>query len=419
MSDIRPFRGYRPRPDLVELVASPPYDVLNSQEAREMARGNPHTFLRVVKPEIDLDPATDIHSQEVYDTGKANLSGMIQEGILIRDDQPCFYIYELTMGDHVQRGLMAGVSAQEYERGLIKKHEFTRPDKEDDRARHMDFLGYNTGPVMLTYHHEQQIDTIIENICGNCEPTYNFTATDSIGHTLWAVCDPEQVDQLRLAFQQVEALYIADGHHRSAASTRVKNLLKERNAAHSGSEDYNHFLAVMFPDDQLQILGYYRVAKDLNDLSVPDFLAKVREGFEVQEGVDPLPRRLHHFTMFLDGVWYGLTPRAGTFLVDHPVKGLDAAILQDNLLAPILGVQDPRTDPRIDFVGGIRGTGELERRCADDMRIAFALYPTSVGQLIAIADTGEVMPPKSTWFEPKLRSGLVVRSIKEEPPRPN
>jgi len=399
----------------VEQVASPPYDVLNSQEAREMAKGNPHTFLHVVKPEIDLSPDIEIHSDEVYQTGRSNLTGMIDKQVLIRDSDPCFYVYELTMGDHVQRGLMAGVSAKEYEQGLIKKHEFTRPDKENDRAHHIDFLGYNTGPVMLTYHHKPSIDDLIETICQGNEPTYQFTADDGIGHTLWAVCQEEHVEQLRSAFHDIEALYIADGHHRSAASSRVKNLRRERLPGSSGNEEFNHFLAVMFPDDQLQILGYYRVVKDLNGLKVSEFMDRIKGSFEVQENAEPLPGALHHFTMFLDGVWYGLTPKAGTFPHDHPVKGLDAAILQDNLLAPILGVQDPRTDPRIDFVGGIRGTGELERRCADDMRVAFALYPTSVEQLIAIADTGEVMPPKSTWFEPKLRSGLVVRTIQEEP----
>jgi len=378
-----------------------------------MAQGNPHTFLRVVKPEIDIDPTVDIHSQEVYRTGKANLDRFISDKVLIRDDKPCFYVYELRMGDHTQRGLMAGVNTTEYEAGAIKKHEFTRPDKENDRAEHIDLLGYNTGPVMLTYHHQQEVDRLIEGIC-RTEPTYTFTADDDIGHTLWAVCDTADVRKLQDSFSNIEALYIADGHHRSAASTRVKNLRKERNPSHEGDEAYNHFLAVLFPDDQLQILGYYRVVKDLNGLSVQEYLDRIAENFDIARDVDAMPQKLHRFTMFLDNTWYGLTPREGSFPEADPVKGLDAAILQDNLLAPILGIDDPRTDPRIDFVGGIRGTKELERRCGEDMRVAFALYPTSVGQLIAIADTGEVMPPKSTWFEPKLRSGLVVRSLEEE-----
>jgi uncharacterized protein (DUF1015 family) len=411
MAVIHPFRGLRPRPDLVEKVASPPYDVLSSEEARELAGNNPYSFLHVVKAEIDLDPGIDVHSEEVYQQGADNLKRFVEEGTLIRDEGPCFYIYEQTMGGHTQRGRMVGTSAQEYEDGVIKKHEFTRRDKEDDRAHHVDVLNANTGPVMMAYKARPAIDSLIDRIAAAAPADYSFTAEDGVKHVLWVVSKPEDVAALIAEFARVEALYIADGHHRSAAGYRVRNLRRDRNPGHTGEEEYNYYLAVVFPDNQLQILSYNRAVKDLNGLSPEEFLTRVREKFEVAEADNPQPQSPRTFTMYLEKRWYHLTAKEGSFPADDPVLSLDVSILQNNLLDPVLGIDDPRTNARIDFIGGIRGTGELEKRCARDMAVAFAFYPTRVDQLMSVADQGQVMPPKSTWFEPKLRSGMVTHGL--------
>jgi len=411
MSDIQPFKGIRPKPELVQKVASPPYDVLNSREAKELAKDNPYSYLRVVKAEINFDTDIDSHSEEVYQKSAEVLQSFIRDGVLIQDETPCFYLYELTMGNHTQRGLMFGASVDEYEKGLIKKHEFTRPDKEDDRAHHVDILNANTGPVMLSYHANSEIDAHFESICSATKPTYSFTADDGIKHVMWVVSNPEDVERIQKNFGNVEALYVADGHHRSAAAFRVRNLRREKNPDHTGNELYNYFLAVAFPDNQQQILGYYRAVKDIADLTPEDFIDRISEYFDVSETTDPTPAKPRHFTMFLDGKWYNLFPKEGSFPTDDPVLSLDVSILQKNLLEPVLNLFDIRTNERIDFIGGIRGTKELEKRCSEDMRVAFALYPTSVSQLMSVADSGEVMPPKSTWFEPKLRSGMVTRSL--------
>ncbi len=410
MSDIRPFRGLRPRPDLVDKVASPPYDVLSSEEAREMAAGNRYCFLRVSKAEIDLPPDVDVHGDIVYDKSAETFRWMIDEGILAFDPEPSFYIYQLRMGDHVQRGLVAGVSAQEYEDGTIKKHEHTRREKEDDRARHTEKLRANAGPVLLTYKRRDDVHALVEKACAQA-PVVDFVAADGIGHTLWRVADPQLVAGIRDAFARLDAMYIADGHHRSASGYRVRNLLRDRNPGHTGEEAYNFFLATIFPDDELQIMGYHRVVRDLHGLTPTEFIGRVAQSFEVAPTTKADPAGPRQFGMYLEGQWYRLTAKPGTFPANHPVKSLDASILQDNLLAPVLGIADPRTDKRIDFVGGIRGTRELEKRCQTDMKVAFALYPVSVAELMAIADANDVMPPKSTWFEPKLRSGIVVRSL--------
>lgn len=412
MSEIQPFKGLRPRPDLVKKVASSPYDVLSSQEARELVKDNPLSFLHVVKSEIDFGPEIDTHSDQVYKKGAENLQNFLQDGILIQDTSPCFYIYQITMGDHTQLGLMFGASVDEYENDLIKKHEFTRRDKEDDRAHHVDILNANAGPVMLSYHANEEIDKHLETICKSSEPAYDFTAEDGIKHVLWVVSDPNDIERIQQNFLKVEAMYIADGHHRSAAAFRVRNLRKEKNPNHSGNEPYNHFLAVTFPDNQLQILGYYRAVKDIAGLSPEDFINKLSEYFDVSETGDPFPQNPRHFTMFLDGKWYSLVAKEGSFPADDPVLSLDVSILQKNILESILDLHDIRTNDRIDFIGGIRGTKELEKRCNKDMRVAFALYPTSIGQLMSVSDKGDVMPPKSTWFEPKLRSGIVIRSLR-------
>ncbi|MBN2171877.1 MAG: DUF1015 domain-containing protein [Candidatus Krumholzibacteriota bacterium] len=411
MSDIRPFRGYRPRPDLAEKVASPPYDVLSSDEARAMAAGNPLSFLHVVKAEIDLDPGVETHSEPVYAKSAENYRRLIADGVLVRDEKSSFYLYQLTMQGHAQTGLVVGCSVEEYVAGRIKKHEHTRRDKEDDRARHVEELMANAGPVLFTYRQRHEIQALVDGLKAENEPACDFAAADGVRHALWVVDAAADVAALQGAFAPLDALYVADGHHRTASAQRVRDILKAKNPAHTGEEPYNHFLAVLFPDDELRLMGYHRVVKDLNGLAPADFLAAVGERFDLERTDTPEPPGQKRWGMYLDGEWYRLAARAGGYPADDPVRSLDAAILQESLLAPVLGIGDPRTDPRIDFVGGIRGAAELERRCREDMRVAFAFAPVSVSQLMAIADAGAVMPPKSTWFEPKLRSGLVVRSL--------
>lgn len=412
MAAIRPFRGYRPRSDVVAKVASPPYDVLSSAEARTAASNNPLSFLHVVKAEIDLDPSIDVHSEEVYNRSADNLRKLISDGILIQDETPCLYVYQQRMGQHVQAGVVAGASVDEYQSGLIKKHEHTRQDKENDRARHIEILGANAGPVFLTYRASQEIDSFVEKVRSGA-PEYDFVAEDEVAHTLWVVKEPGLIEALANAFQDVPCLYVADGHHRSAAASRVREIRKAANPSHTGKEQYNYFLTVIFPHDQMQILDYNRVVKDMGSLTEEDFLAKAGESFEVTSTEHPKPDEKGSFGMHLRGKWHRLKARPGTYPEDDPVASLDVAILQDNLLGPVLGITDPRTDARIDFVGGIRGVAELERRCALDAVLAFALYPTSIEELMAIADAGKVMPPKSTWFEPKLRSGMVTKMLDE------
>lgn len=413
MSIIKPFKGIRPRPDMVGKVASPPYDVLNSAEARQMAADNPHTFLHVVKAEIDLPEDADIHGEEVYQRSAANLEKMREDGVMIQDETPCYYIYQLRMGDHVQKGIALGASVAEYENGLIKKHELTRREKEDDRARHVEILQANAGPVLFTYKAQDAIRDLIARISTDQKPEYDFTADDGIGHTVWVVSSPADVNALTEAFAAVDAQYVADGHHRSASAFRVRNIMRDKNPNHSGDEAYNYFLAVCFPDDELLIMGYHRAVQDLNGLDSETFLAKVAEKFDVVEATTEEPTELHRFGMFLDGTWYNLIAKEGTFDPNDPVASLDCAILQENLLNPILDIDDPRTNNRIDFIGGIRGSKELVRRCNEDMKVAFSLAPVTVEQLMAIADADAIMPPKSTWFEPKLRSGVVVRSLQD------
>jgi uncharacterized protein (DUF1015 family) len=376
-----------------------------------MAADNPLSFLHVVKPEIDLDPGTDIYAPEVYATGAKNLRRLIDDGILIRERSPALYLYRQRMGDHVQTGVVAGASVDEYEADLIKKHEHTRPAKEDDRTRHIDALDANTGPVFLTYKARPEIDALVDRLTGS-DPIYDFVAPDGIQHVLWVVDNEGDRDALLAAFAKVPELYVADGHHRSAAGTRIRALRREANPDHTGDESYNYFLSVIFPDDQMMILDYNRVVRDLNGLEPDSLLAAVGERFELEPTADGRPARRRCFGMYLRGRWYRLTARAGSFPEDDPVSSLDVAILQDNLLAPVLGVGDPRSDERIDFVGGIRGLTELERKVdSGEWAVAFALHPTSIDQLFAVADAGLVMPPKSTWFEPKLRSGLIVRPL--------
>ena len=411
MVDVKPFKGVRPRPDLIDKVASPPYDVLNSAEARVVAAGNKYSFLHVVKAEIDMPEDADTHSDALYQLSADNFKAMREEGTFLVDPAPCFYVYQLTVGDHVQKGLVVGASVRDYENNVIKKHELTRREKEDDRARHVEILQANAGPVLFTYKASDHINQIIEKVCSNTDPVYDFSADDGVSHVLWVIDDSAVVAQIQEGFHGMDALYIADGHHRSASAYRVRDIMRDKNPNHTGDEEYNYFLAVLFPHDELKIMGYHRVIKDLNGHSKEDFLAKVAENFTVASSDVAEPQGARQFGMYLDGSWYSLAAKKSIFSVDDPVKSLDVAILQDHLLAPILGIDDPRTNNRIDFVGGIRGTIELERRVGEDMRVAFSVAPVTVEQLMAIADNDAIMPPKSTWFEPKLRSGVVVHDI--------
>lgn len=414
MKLIRPFKALRPVPELAREVAAPPYDVLSREEAFRMARDNEHSFLRVNKPEIDVDPDIDIYDKRVYRKGAENLQRFIDQGIMRRDDKPTFYIYRQIMGSHWQTGVVAAASIDAYEQDLIKKHEFTRPDKEDDRVNHIDTLSAQVGPVFLSYSARDDIDRLVEQ--ASQEPAeYDFVADDDTRHIFWVIRDAALVAKLQRAFDTVDCLYVADGHHRSAAAQRVRDKRRAGNPDHTGEEAYNYFSAVIFPDNQIQVLDYNRIVADLNGLPAGEFLQAVDKNFTVKEVADrhaAKPDREHDFGMYLDGQWYVLGVRDQNWPGDDPVRSLDVAILQDNLLTPILGIEDPRVDRRIDFVGGIRGLQELEKRVdSGQWQLAFALYPTSIASLMKVSDAGEVMPPKSTWFEPKLRSGLFVHML--------
>ncbi len=406
---LRCFKGVRPAPQYAEQVASFPYDVINSQEARELAQGNPYSFLHVVKPEIDLPEDIDLYDERVYQTAKNNFYKLIDDKILIQDETPNLYIYKQKMGDHEQYGLVGCVSADDYNNDKIKKHELTRKAKEDDRTKHVLTVNANTGPVFLTYPEQEDIDQLISDFVRHHQPVYDFVKEDGIGHTFWIVEDKELQNRLIEKFANIEYLYVADGHHRSASAARAKAEKMKLDPNPSEDKEYNYFLAVIFPANQLKILDYNRVVFTLGELSTEEFLDKVAEKFDfIKDGDYPTPKQATHFGMYIDGKWKQIAAKPGTYPVDDPVESLDVAILQNNLLAPILNIGDPRTDSKIDFVGGIRGFKELERRVDEkEAAVAFQLYPTSIKQLLNVANAGKIMPPKSTWFEPKLRSGLI------------
>ncbi|HEY6899210.1 MAG TPA: DUF1015 family protein, partial [Puia sp.] len=388
--------------------ASRPYDVLNSHEAREEAADNPYSFLHITKSEIDMPLNIDTHSQEVYDKAKENLQGFIERSVLIEENSPCYYIYTLVMDGRSQTGLVCGSSVDDYENGIIRKHELTRPDKENDRINHMKTIRAQTGNVFLAYRSVSAIDDVIESWKRDHSPTYNFTAEDGISHTVWTVDDKGTIDAITALFaSEVPFTYIADGHHRAASAAKVRKALGQ-----GASTASNYFLTTLFPSDQLHILDYNRLVHDMNGHSVEEFFGHLRKDFFVGKVEKAFsPGQLHEFGMYLDGSWYKLVAKEGTFSTD-PIGVLDVTILQKNILDKLLSIKDPRTDKRIDFVGGIRGLGELERRVdSGEMKAAFSLYPVSIQQLFDIADSGEIMPPKSTWFEPKLRDGLLTHLI--------
>ncbi len=407
MAIIKPFRGFRPS-NKAELVASPPYDVLNSQEAREMAKGNPLSFLHIVKPEIDLPENVDLYDEQVYAKGRENLDKFIAHGTLTQDRKPCLYVYAQTMNARTQYGLVAAVSAEEYDKGLIRKHELTRQDKEQDRTRHIETLGATTGPAFLTYPDRKEINDKIAELTSQ-PPVYHFTTADGIVHDFWVIHEDKDIDFISQIFKDIPVLYIADGHHRSASAANVARKQKAANPHHTGQESYNYFLAVIFPAGQLYVMDYNRLVKDLNRLSETTFMDKLAEKFEIEASGHPKPENRHEFGMYLSGKWYTLRAKQGIFDENNPVDALDVSILQKHVLEPILGIVDPRTDKRINFVGGIRGVKELEKEVnSGAYTVAFSMYPTSIEELIKVADANLIMPPKSTWFEPKLRSGLII-----------
>ena len=412
MAILKAFRGIRPPVELVEKLTCRPYDVLNSEEAREEA--NPHSLLHITKPEIDFAPGTDIHIQAVYDKAKENFASFRDKGYLEQDDKEYLYIYAQTMDGRRQYGLVGCAGVDDYMSGIIKKHELTRPDKEEDRMKHVRITNANIEPVFFAYTSVADIDEIIKDIVENQDPEYDFTSVDDIGHHFWVITDESKIQRLIELFNELPATYVADGHHRTAAAALVGNEKKNNNPGHTGNEEYNYFLAVHFPDDQLRILDYNRVVLDLNDLTPKEFLGRLSEVFAVKEkGDEPFkPESLHTFGMYLQGKWYELIANEGSYDDNDPIGVLDVTILSKSVLEPILNIMDLRTSKSIDFVGGMRGLGELQRRVdSGEMKVAFALYPVSMQQLISIADTGNIMPPKTTWFEPKLRSGLVIHSL--------
>ena len=412
MSIVKPFKGLRPKPELAKEVASPPYDVLSAKEAREMAQNNPNSFLRVNKAELEFDDNVDQYSEQVYQRGKDNLHKLINNNVMVRDDKPCFYLYRLTMDGKSQHGLVSLASVEEYDKGLIKKHEHTRPEKVHDRANHISFLEAQVGPVFLTFRSNEMIKALFAKITSEKAPV-DFVADDGVRHELWVIDDTQTIADISQRFADLPYLYVADGHHRSQSASEICRRNKEKNPNHTGNEPYNFFLTVSFPDEELRILAYNRVVKDTNNMSLDEVFRLAADKFEIKIHEGSLaPANPHHFGVYADGKWYELIARKGSFDPADPVNSIDAAILGANFIDPILGIENPKTDKRIDFVGGIRGTKELVKLVdSGEYKIAFSLYPTSIEQLLSVADAGEVMPPKSTWFEPKLRSGMVVNLL--------
>lgn len=414
MAVFRPFKAVRPKAEFASKVAALPYDVMNSEEAREAVKGNPYSFLHVDKAEIDLPQGTDLYSEAVYLKARENLDKLTDDGICVQDSKPNFYIYRQIMNGRAQTGLVGCVSIDDYINNVIKKHELTRADKEQDRINHVDYCDANTGPIFLTYRTDKSILALTEVWQSTHEPYCDFITQDGVSNTVWVIDDDDVIADISKKFENIDYLYIADGHHRAASAVKVGLKRRAANPNFSGNEEYNYFLAVLFSADELEILDYNRVIKDLNGYSVPEFIDKISECFTVeQKGTTAFkPEEAHTFGMLLGGMWYKLTAIKGTFDSGDVVGSLDVSILQNNLISPILGIDDPRTDKRIDFVGGIRGLDELERRVNSDMKLAFSMYPTTVEELMDIADSNKIMPPKSTWFEPKLLSGLFIHNLK-------
>ncbi len=411
MAVIKPFAAIRPSAEKADKIAALPYDVYNRQEAKEAVKGNPDSFLNIDRPETQFEDDFDMYSEEAYQKAKELLWNMVEDGRLIRDEEENYYIYELTMDGRSQTGIVACASIDDYENNVIKKHENTRAEKEADRIRHVDAVGAQTGPIFLAYRQNQLINEIVAK---NKEkaPVYDFVSEDGISHRVWVISDKDDITKILKTFSEINEIYIADGHHRAASAVKVGKKRRAEDPNTSGKEEYNYFLSVLFPDEELKILDYNRVVKDLNGMSEEELLEKLSQILDVKEitAEEASPKAAHHFGMYLGEKWYDLAVRPEDFKED-PVKGLDVSLLQDLVLEPLFNITDPKTDARIDFVGGIRGMKELERRVKEDCKVAFSMYPTSIAELFAVADAGLLMPPKSTWFEPKLRSGLFIHEI--------
>lgn len=411
MAVIKPFCAIRPDRAKADKIAALPYDVYNREEAKEEVKKHPESFLKIDRAETQLADTVDTYAPQVYQKAHDTLWEMVENGSFVREEKRCYYIYTLTMNGRTQTGITACASIDDYERGAIKKHENTRAEKEQDRINHVNICNAQTGPIFLAYRSNPVINQVVEQV-QNEEPLYDFTAEDQVRHTVWVISEEAQIAAVEEAFAGIGEIYIADGHHRAASAVRVGQMRRTEHPEYTGEEEFNYFLSVLFPDEQLMIMDYNRVVKDLNGWTEEEFLVKVSEIFAVEElGKDPVkPEQKGCFSMYLKGTWYrcAIAPKDQT---DDPVEGLDVSVLQKKLLAPVLGIQDPKTDSRIDFVGGIRGLKELERRCSLDCKAAFAMYPTSIQELFAVADAGLLMPPKSTWFEPKLRSGLFIHEL--------
>lgn len=413
MAKVKPFKGVRPPRHLVEEVASRPYDVLNSEEARKEAEGNDKSLYHIIKPEIDFEPGFDEHHPDVYTKAVDNFKMFQEKGWLVQDEKENYYIYAQTMDGRTQYGFVVGAWVPDYMEGRIKKHELTRRDKEEDRMKHVRCNNANIEPVFFAFPDNEKLEEIITTVTA-AEPEYDFVAPDGFGHTLWVIDNPDTIQTITEEFEKIPALYIADGHHRSAAAALVGNEKAQNNPNHKGDEEYNYFMAVAFPASHLRIIDYNRVVRDLNGLTPQEFLKKLEENFVVEEKGTEIytPSALHNFSLYLDGKWYSLTAKPGTYNDSDPIGVLDVTVSSDLILRDILGITDLRSDKRIDFVGGIRGLGELKRRVeSGEMAMALALHPVTMDQLINIADTGNIMPPKTTWFEPKLRSGLVIHKL--------
>ena len=414
MAVLKPFKGIRPPVELAAKVASRPYDVLNSEEARIEAKGNPYTLLHIIKPEIDFPVGTDEHTEPVYQKAAENLNLWRKQGWLVKDAKASLYIYAQTMEGRTQYGIVGCASVDDYLNGVIKKHELTRSDKEEDRMKHVRITNANMEPVFFAYPAVKALDDIVAEIVATQSPVYDFVAEDGFGHHFWLVDNDETIDKIVKLFAKIPATYVADGHHRTAAAALVGKEKRAKNPNHTGDEEYNYFLAVHFPDNQLKIIDYNRTVKDLNGLSPAELIEKISADFELQTVGTGIykPDQLHSFSMYLGGEWYKLVTKSGRYNDNDPIGVLDVTILSSLILDKILGIKDLRTDKRVDFIGGIRGLGELKTRVeGGDMKVAFALFPVSMKQLIDIADSGNIMPPKTTWFEPKLRSGLVVHEL--------
>ena len=411
MAIIRAFKAFRPTADLASKIAALPYDVMNSEEAREMVKDNEYSFLHVDRAEVNLPNDTNIYDKVVYEKARDVLDKMIQDGLYVQEDKPCMYIYRQTMNGKSQTGLVICAAIDDYINDKIKKHEHTRKDKEVDRINHVDYCDANTGPIFLTYRNQAEISKIMDKWIQN-EPLYDFISEDGNGHTVWIINNDSDIERLTTLFKNVDSLYIADGHHRAKSAVEVGLKRRKENPGYTGEEEFNYFLAIVYPDNQLEVLDYNRTVKDLNGLNEDEFLSAIEKNFKIKVSKEAVkPKRRHTFGMYMNNTWYELEAKEGTFNEEDPMERLDVSILQNNLLSPILGVDDPTKSDRIEFIGGIRGINELEKRANKDMKVSFSMFATTTDDIMSIADGGMIMPPKSTWFEPKPRSGLFIHKL--------